>query len=55
MKIEPNKNPLRKRLLALLLERLATFPPLADHVLVDLLSSVADGAGLCGWSPPNIV
>ena len=37
---EPNKSPLRKRLLALLFERSATFPPQADHVLVDLFSSV---------------
>ena len=30
-------------------EGVATFPPQADHVLVDLFSSVADG-GLCGQS-----
>ena len=29
---EPNQSPLRKRLLALLFERSATFPPQADHV-----------------------
>ena len=33
-------------------ERLATSPPQADHVLVDLFSSVADG-GLCGKAPPQ--
>ena len=32
-------------------ERSATFPPQADHVLVDLFSSEADG-GLCGQSSP---
>ena len=32
-------------------ERSATSPPQADHVLVDLFSSMADG-GLCGRSPP---
>ena len=42
---EPNKSPLRKRLLALLLWEIVTFPPQADHVLVDLFSSVADGGG----------
>ena len=38
-------------------ERLATFLPRADHVLVDLFSSVADGRwkgwGVYGWSPPT--
>ena len=37
-------------------ERLATVPPQADHVLVDLLSSVVArgrGGGVCGWSPPT--
>ena len=33
--------------------RLATSPPQADHVLVDLFSSVADG-GLCGKAPPHL-
>ena len=32
-------------------KRSATFPPQADHVLVDLFSSVEDG-GLCGQSSP---
>ena len=31
-------------------ERLATSPPQADHVLVDLFSSVADGGAL--WAEP---
>ena len=35
-------------------ERLATFPPQADHVLADLFSSVAD-EGLCGKVPPTMV
>ena len=50
---EPNKSPLRKMLLALLFERSATFPPQADHVLVDLFSSIA-GGGACGRSPPTL-
>ena len=40
VQIEPNKSPLRNRLLALLLSS-ATFPPQADNILVDLFSSVA--------------
>ena len=37
-------------------ERLATFPPQADHVLVDLFLSVADsrGLGICGRSSAKI-
>ena len=50
VQIEPNKSPLRKRLLALLFERLATFPPQADHVFVDLVSSV--GVSLWAEAPP---
>ena len=34
-------------------ERLATSPPQADHVLVDLFSFTADG-GLCGQSSPTL-
>ena len=35
-------------------ERLATFPPQADHVLVDLFSSMVAGrGGPCKWSPPH--
>ena len=34
-------------------ESSATFPNQADHVLVDLFSSVADGGGACGQSPPT--
>ena len=45
MQIKPNKSPVRNRLLALLLWELATFPPQADHVLVDLFSSVPFSAG----------
>ena len=47
---EPNKSPLRKRLS---FERLATFPPQADHVLVDLFSSVAARGALQVEPPPN--
>ena len=57
VQIESNKNPLRKRLLALLLLELATFPPQADHVLVDLFSSMAAGGGgqgPVGGAPPQL-
>ena len=32
---------------------LATFPPQADHVLVDLFSSMADRGGPEGGAPPQ--
>ena len=53
---EPNKSPLRKRLSwPFSFERWATFPPQADHVLVDLFSSVAAGGqeALPAEPPPN--
>ena len=34
-------------------KRSATFPPQADHVLVDLFSSMAARRGSCGWSPAH--
>ena len=34
-------------------ERLVTFLPQADHVLVDLLSSMVDSGGACSRSPPT--
>ena len=56
MQIKPNKSPLRNRVKVLLpLERLATFPPQADHVLVDLFSSlmrVGGGEGCALWEEP---
>ena len=48
---EPNKSPWRERLWALLpLRERATFPPQADHVLVDLFSSVVAGEGEALWT-----
>ena len=48
---EPNKSPLRKRFLVLLLWEIGHLSSQADHVLVDLFSSAVDG-GLCGQSSP---
>ena len=53
VQIEPNKSPLRKRLLALLLWEIGHLSSQADHVLVDLLASVADGVP-CRQSSPTI-
>ena len=53
---EPNEIPLRKGPWPFSFERSATFPPQADPVLVDLLSSVVargGGGGPCGRSPPT--
>ena len=54
VQIELNKSPLRNRFKAFSCERLATFPPQADHVLVDLFSS-AMARGLCWTKLPHRV
>ena len=51
VQIEPTKTHWGKGSWPFSFERSAPFPPQADHVLVDLFSSAADG-GLCGQSPP---
>ena len=53
VQIEPNKSPSRKKgYWSFSFERSATFPPQADHVLVDLFSSAADGVS-AGKAPPQ--
>ena len=53
VQIEPNKSPLRKRLLALLLWELGHLCSQAEHVLLDLFSfMVAGGEGPVGGAPP---
>ena len=54
MQIEPNKTHWGKDSWPFSSERSATFPPQADHVLVDLFSSVVDGGGLWGQSSPTV-
>ena len=51
VQIEPTKTHWGKGSWPFSFERSATFPPQADHVLVDLFSSAAHG-GLCGQSSP---
>ena len=50
---EPNKSPWRERLWALSFERLATSPPQADHVLVDLFF-IRGGRGYCVKAPRHL-
>ena len=53
MQIKPNKSPLRKRLLALLLWGISHLSSPADNVLVDLFSSMADGGWLLQTESPH--
>ena len=55
MQTELKKSPLRKRLKALSSETLSTFPPQADHILVDLFSSVVVGRALWDGAPAHLV
>ena len=52
MQIKPNKSPLRKGFWPFSFERSATFPPQANHVLVDLFSSVVARRTLRVECPP---
>ena len=56
VQIEPNKSPLGKGSWPFSFERSASFPPQADHILVDLFSSMAaNGALQAGRAPPQLM